>query len=220
MGTAGDLVDRVQKMLDDTFTGWGPLGKATRTRDRAKEPIASRLEVKSVVYVQNTESFVNYRARRDSIANEIPERAKRSWNVKTQSVTLEGIARHKKNPIDNSINEYYLWHGTNPIAADKITDAEFDLKKAGEAYGALFGPGIYFAESSMKADEYTKPDGRGWLPILLCRVVCGHVNYCDALNPKDISKDLEASCKPGAAYHSVLGDREKVRGTFREFIVF
>lgn len=72
----------------------------------------------------------------------------------------------------------------------------------------------------MKADEYAKPDRRGWFPLILCRVICGHIHYCDVSDPTKISKELEASCKPDGGYHSVLGDREKVRGTFREFIVF
>jgi hypothetical protein len=214
------LIERIQQLVDETFTGWGPLGKMTRTRDRAKEPIAERLEVQSVVYVQNTEGFINYRARRTKIQEEMPIGARRTWDIKTNRVKLEGLPRHRTNPVDPCINEFYLWHGTTPQAAAKITDAEFDLKRVGSSYGCLFGPGIYFAESSMKADEYTRKDRRGWFPLILCRVVCGHINYCDAYDPVKISKELEASCKPGGGYHSVLGDREKVRGTFRELIVF
>ena len=36
---------------------------------------------------------------------------------------------------------YFLWHGTNPLAASKITDTDFDIKRAGTSYGALFGVG-------------------------------------------------------------------------------
>lgn len=216
------LLDRVQKLVDVTFTGFGPAGKLTRTRDRAKEPIANRLEVMSVVYVQNSENYINFKARRAQVAeritSEVPVAA--AWDIKTCRVPLEGVGRHKTNPVDHQINEYYLWHGTTPKAASAITDTDFDLKRAGSAYGALFGPGIYFAESCMKADEYTAADRRGWMPLILCRVVLGKINYCDAFDAKKLSKYLEDSCKPGGPFDSVLGDREKVRGTFREFIVF
>jgi len=214
------LVERMQLLVDATHTGWGPAGKLTRTRDRGKERIPSRLEIKSVVYVQNAENYVNYSARRTQIQAEVHPEARRDWDVKTALVSLAGVGRHKTNPVDTTINEHYLWHGTTPAGAHGITDTEFDIKRAGTVYGALFGPGIYFAESCMKADEYTKPDERGWFPLILCRVVLGHVNYCDVPEPKPISRELEASCQVGAPFHSVLGDREKVRGTFREFIVF
>jgi len=47
----------------------------------------------------------------------------------------------------------------------------------------------------------------------------GNINYCDHPSPVSISPSLVASCKAGGGFHSVLGDREKVNGTFREFIV-
>jgi len=217
-----ELIDRVQKLVNETFTGFGPMGKMTRTRDRAKEPIAKRIEVMSVVHVQNAESYVNYRGRRGEIVNGMPIDAPRAaaWDVKTCRVTLEGVGKHKNNPVDPMLNEYYLWHGTTPKGAQGITDTEFDMKRAGSAYGTLFGPGIYFAESCMKADEYTQADKRGYMPLLLCRVILGKINYCDAHEPKKLSSQLEHSCRPGGPFNSVLGDREKVRGTFREFIVF
>eukprot|EP00929_Paragymnodinium_shiwhaense_P065096 TRINITY_DN32675_c0_g1_i6.p1 TRINITY_DN32675_c0_g1~~TRINITY_DN32675_c0_g1_i6.p1 ORF type:complete len:2595 (+),score=526.95 TRINITY_DN32675_c0_g1_i6:959-8743(+) len=215
------LVEVVQKLLNETYTGWGGLGKGTRTRDRAGES-AAWLEVKSVVYVQNAENFVNFRARRAALAAECPAGMKTTgWNVRTKGFSLAGVGRFKDNPVDTNLNEYYLFHGTSPEAAIGITDRDFDIKKAGSAFGALFGGGIYFAESSMKSDEYVKADSRGWYPMLLCRVVCGNMYYCDAVDPTKHRAELEGACKPGGpGFHSVLGDREKVRRTFREFIVY
>lgn len=194
----------------------------TRTRDRGSEPVAKRLEVMSAVYVQNAESFVNYLARRNQVRRVMrPDDAVGdAWDVKTAAVELRGVGRHKENPVDKKINEHYLWHGCTPAAANGITDDSFDLKLAGTAYGSLFGPGIYLAESCMKADEYTKQDARGFFPMLLCRATLGRINYCDHPLPIGLSASLEASCRPGGEYHSVLGDREKVAKTFREFIVF
>jgi hypothetical protein len=216
-----DLLRVIQKLVDDTFTGWGGLGKQTRTRDRATEAIAKRLKVKSVVYVQNAENYVNYKARRTVIAQECPAGMKTDWDVKTGTFDLSGIGRYTKHPTDPSIGEHYLWHGTSPAGAMGITDVDFDLRRAGKSFGALFGNGIYFAESSMKSDEYTRPDKRGWHPFILCRVVLGNISYCDAMDPTVVKAQLEAMCKPGGpGFHSVLGDREKVRKTFREFIVY
>lgn len=76
---------------------------------------------------------------------------------------------------------------------------------------------MYFAEACSKSDEYTEQDHRGWRPLLLCRVICGRINYTDEVHP-DVNQ-LVQSCTTGN-YHCVLGDREKCRGTFREFIVY
>mmetsp|Transcript_98765 Transcript_98765/g.258018 ORF Transcript_98765/g.258018 Transcript_98765/m.258018 type:complete len:96 (-) Transcript_98765:4-291(-) len=73
----------------------------------------------------------------------------------------------------------------------------------------------------MKADEYTRSDSRGFSPMLLCRVVLGRIHYCEDRNPS--GRQLEGKCAGGVGgggYHAVLGDREKVNSTFREFIIF
>ncbi|CAE7893442.1 SSE1, partial [Symbiodinium necroappetens] len=66
--TAAELLKRVQDLVNATFWGWGGHGARTRTRDRGTEPVAKGLQVMSVIYVQNAEVFVNYRARRAEIA--------------------------------------------------------------------------------------------------------------------------------------------------------
>ncbi|CAJ1396346.1 unnamed protein product [Effrenium voratum] len=215
------LLMKVQELVNATFWGWGGHGAKTRTRDRGAEPVAKALKVMSVIYVQNAEVYVNYRSRRAEIANAMQPSMPcgDTWDVKTAKVPLVS-GRLKENPVDPMLNEHYLWHGCRPEGAEGITDANFDLERAGSAYGSLFGPGIYLAESCMKADEYTTADLRGYFPLLLCRVVLGNVNYCDHVSPVSVSSELVASCKPSGSHHSVLGDREKVHGTFREFIVF
>lgn len=83
----------------------------------------------------------------------------------------------------------------------------------------LFGAGIYFAESVSKADEYVKSDGseKELFPLLLCRVTLGNIYYCDAKSPN--RRDLENRCLH-QQWHSVLGDRKKTSGTFREFVIY
>lgn len=213
------LLERMQTLVNETYWGWGGLGKQTRTRDRKSEKIPDHLEVTSVVHVQNAESYVNYNAKRAAIAAKlVGSPIKTDWDVKTSKVSLEDVGRHGTK-LNGDINEVYLWHGTSPKGALNITDTDFDLKLSGSAYGSLFGAGVYFAESCMKADEYTISDKRGWRPFILCRVVLGRIHYCDAYDPTKSSKTLEQSCTVGG-YDSVLGDREKVRMTFREFVVF
>lgn len=73
------------------------------------------------------------------------------------------------------------------------------------------------AESCSKSDEYSKENSEGLRCMLICRAVLGNVLYCDEVAPNVDS--LVRQCLHGN-YHSLLGDREKCRGTFREFIVY
>jgi len=115
-------------------------------------------------------------------------------------------------------NEWYLFHGTNPAAAQAICSTDFKVSRAGANTGTLYGRGLYFAESITKADEYAKPTAGGDVyAVLICRVLGGHVLYNDEVTPDP--EALVHSCVEGP-YDIVLGDREKCRGTFREFVLF
>mmetsp|Transcript_37185 Transcript_37185/g.115735 ORF Transcript_37185/g.115735 Transcript_37185/m.115735 type:complete len:1295 (+) Transcript_37185:117-4001(+) len=118
--------------------------------------------------------------------------------------------------------EEYLLHGTRPEAAHAIALSDFRLSLAGTAAGSLYGRGIYMAESIFKSDEYTTvAEGEnandGWRAVIVCRVMLGRHLYDDAKAPD--AEELTRQVVSGH-YDSVLGDREKVRGTFREFVIF
>merc|ERR1711964_515178 len=119
-------------------------------------------------------------------------------------------------PINEGMNEFYLYHGTSAEAALSITEADFRIDLAGSNAGSLYGRGVYFAEACTKSDEYAADNKDNMNPILVCRVLCGNVNYSDDIYPNP--HELVGSCV-FSGYHSVLGDREKCRGTYREFIV-
>jgi len=117
----------------------------------------------------------------------------------------------------NPSNEAYLMHGTNPTSAVAILRTDFKIDLAGASAGTMFGPGAYLAEASSKADEYAQDDKdgsyKGLFAMVVCRAVVGRSfvaeqpgNYSD----KVVSGD----------FHTVVGDREKAVGTFREFILF
>merc|ERR1719399_2116581 len=128
----------------------------------------------------------------------------------------EGLAESRR----EDINEFFLFHGTRPAAAQNICKSDFRVDLSGSNKGSLYGPGIYFAESSAKADEYASDDQdglyKGLFAMLLCRVTLG--------NPfvtTDVTPDVAALQEKLQAddHHSILGDREAARGTFREFVV-
>lgn len=139
-----------------------------------------------------------------------------SGGIRTE-MKWAGIGGLTREPIDHSINEFYLMHGTKPDAAEAIAKSDFRVDLAGSHAGTLYGRGLYFAECSSKSDEYTVEDHRGWRPILLCRVLMANINYIDEPFPE--ASQVVKSVTHGE-YHSVIGDREKCRGTYRECMVY
>lgn len=58
-----------------------------------------------------------------------------------------------KSEMFPEINKHFLFHGTKPDTYKKILSQGLDFRMARE-YG-MFGQGVYLAESSTKADQYT-----------------------------------------------------------------
>merc|ERR1719440_2074400 len=132
-------------------------------------------------------------------------------------VAWREIGGAKADRLIHGCNEWYLFHGTNPAAAKAICTSDFKVSRAGKNTGTLYGKGLYFAESITKADEYAKQGREQLYAVMLCRVIGGNVKYVDT-DPKD-PEELVASCISGP-FDSVLGDREKLKGTYREFVIF
>lgn len=116
-------------------------------------------------------------------------------------------------------NEVYLWHGSSPTGVMGIKDTGFRKALAGTGAGSMFGAGIYLAECSSKSDEYATEDAvgahAGCAALLLCRVLLGE---CLVLETPDAKRAAHALGK--GTHHSVLGDRQKHSGTYREFVTF
>lgn len=230
--TDQEVLDRIQSMVDHTFRTWGSVSV---TRDRRGRSMASNLKVEEVLHVDNADNYLRYAAKRQKIRKDLENKALsgteilppassapasgKSPHIKTHEISLKGLVFHPEEPIDFDLQESWLWHGTRKEGVEGITSSDFDIKRAGSAAGTMFGRGLYFAESCMKSDEYTVADERGWYPLILCRVTCGRFFYCDWKRPFDHTDQLEDACHH-KGFHCVLGDREKVSGTYREYIVF
>jgi hypothetical protein len=137
-------------------------------------------------------------------------------DVKTTACWRE-VCPSKSERLAEACNEWYLFHGTSPEAARQICESSFKLNLSGTRTGTLYGKGVYCAESITKADEYAKPNSAGRYAVLLCRVLGGRVRQTEEVAPDP--EELLQSCIHGV-YDSVVGDREKCKGTFREFVVF
>ena len=124
--------------------------------------------------------------------------------------------------LNAALNEVYLFHGTSITSAEGISKTGFRIDLAGSAAGAAFGKGAYFAERSTKSDEYVveTPVKIGLsqethYAMLLCRVCLGELYRIT-----DFDRSAERHVLGSSKYDSLLGDREAVRGTYREFIVY
>jgi len=215
-----------QKLFDDTKA-------SIVTRDRAARGAGGMprgYRVQKVISVMNAESWKSYMERLDNIAQACRRHAGaaplsaevwKEWSgvVHTASHGNEILKRSRLPELEEGANEFLMFHGTKPEAADLIAMNHFDMAFACKT--GLFGAGLYFAENSSKSDEYVKGDSKGWYPMILCRVTLGRIYYCANQDPtKDPGRDkLESACTTGG-YHCVLGDRLKARGTYREYVVY
>jgi len=122
-------------------------------------------------------------------------------------------------PLDKDINECYLWHGTSIKAALQIAQNDFRIDLSGTGVGSMYGKGAYFAESCVKADEYSHDEPGGYyedvFPLLLCRICMGKYYYTEQKGDEEGENKFKAG-----EVESVLGDRAKAANTFRELVVF
>jgi len=211
-----------QKIFNDTTER-----KVTRDRVGA---VPRAYTVDQIISVMNAESWGSYLKRVDVIGEEckkFPGSApcsRETWASWSGAITTQVCAAKilhdvRLPPLQANANEVLVFHGTKPESANAIAQNHFDMAFACKT--GMFGAGLYFAESCSKSDEYVKPDKENRFPVVICRVTLGHINYVPHKDPtKDPGREkLESSCLTGE-YHSVLGDRKKAKGTYREFVVY
>merc|ERR1712232_1408333 len=201
-----------QQLLDATFV-------SKYTRDRRGGKVPQGLRVHKAIRIQNLRNWQEFIAKENEIRTEIQQlKEDEIWAGQRPPRTQGQLATLGAGcPPDVAANSAFLFHGTNEVAAAAIAHGDFLVDKAGSNAGTLFGNGVYLAECCSKSDEYTKENTQGLRVLLLCRAVLGNFLYCDDLDPD--SDALVELCS-GGGYHSVLGDREKASGTYREFIIY
>lgn len=189
----------LQTMLDETY-------KAVKTRDREGD-LPTRLTIVEAVVSEHIELYRRFSLAREAIPDEY--RIHDAWRPITHKSDLA-----KRNDLSYKKNEAYVMHGTQPSSALSILQNGFSLDLAGEATGTMFGKGIYCAERSSKADEYAKFDEEHprIMAMVVCRAACGR---CFVVNQAGDYTDKLAS----GFCETILGDRETVKGTFREFVI-
>jgi len=220
---SGDKIALFQQLLDETR-------RSKVTRDR-KEALAGHFEVTRVQEVQNFDTYQSYLKRREVVAKScqgssppdapIGDDQWTSWSgpVLTHPTAQKITRAFKLDELHAQSNEFLFFHGTKPTVEASIAEKNFDISYASKQ--GLFGAGLYFAEACTKSDEYVQCNSDQEYPLLLVRVTIGKPYYLSNDKPWEDPgrRQMEDSCKNGT-YHSVLGDRIKCRGTYREFIVY
>lgn len=115
--------------------------------------------------------------------------------------------------LEEDVLERWLFHGTTSTALESITNSDFDIERSGSHAGTLYGKGIACAGCSSKAVEYTEPNKDGLRGLLLCRATLGKLHCIDCLYSSP------AELRPASGHDTILGDRWKAAGTFREFVL-
>eukprot|EP00930_Biecheleria_cincta_P082670 TRINITY_DN72357_c0_g1_i1.p1 TRINITY_DN72357_c0_g1~~TRINITY_DN72357_c0_g1_i1.p1 ORF type:complete len:1153 (-),score=210.81 TRINITY_DN72357_c0_g1_i1:162-3620(-) len=216
------------------------------TKDRKGRTVPLRLQLIDVQRVQNGAAWIDYsraksRLRSSQSSGGQPDmqatqesvmsaagsseeaqargsalRSLSNFPVLTSTLSNTSLTQLLGGELDGSTNEQWLFHGTSMSGVQGISDKEFRLDFAGSHRGTMYGKGIYLAECTSKADEYSEEDDEGYCYMLLCRCLLGKVNHCIDTKPKT---DILESTK-SRGYDSLLGDRWTAVGTFREFILF
>jgi ribosomal protein L33 len=177
--------------------------------------IPKGFQVERVIRVEDSKMWSRYTMRRDEI------RQKRVGSIGLSRfkppVFTGDVSKYSDSfePLDSQVNEIYLWHGTDVRAALNIMAEGFQVNRKGSA---MYGHGVYLAESSTKADEYSRDERNGYYrgvyALLLCRVCMGRYYYTT-------ERDVYAGGRVSSGkYDSTCGDRARSADTFREFVVY
>jgi len=184
-----------------------------------------KLKVKRVWVVKNLNLWRRYQLRKKLFREDFPDirESEGSAYLKDESKKL------MFNSTDEDVNEYYLFHGSNPENNSKIINVGIDASFT-DPKGRWLGKVMYFSEIASKANQYipcpdckmgsivygknvyepclcTKPQ-ENFYQILLCRVMLGNI-YISTMNEIIYSQPDPLNHLKGLkreSFHSILGE--------------
>lgn len=216
---AEEMLPAVQRLMEATW-------RVAYSRDRKRAAggadsveVPTGCQVVNVLRVEHHAVWSKYARYREALRARRRESKGGEGKLEGFKVSTGGLlggAAGSRDALDPEVNEFYLFHGTSPNAANSIVSDDFRIDLAGSRVGKMYGPGIYLAENSSKSDEYSQPGDGIWTGLhgmLICRAVGGRVNT--VTEARDRSTDITSG-----AYDAICGDRLAAVGTFREFVFF
>lgn len=134
--------------------------------------------------------------------------------VAKQLVDAEFPACLKRESLNESLNEAFLWHGSSRAKIDSILADGFDERVSN--LGGMLGGGVYFAEDSCKSGQYSEKSIAScrshW--FILSRVLLGRPHYTHRPVPEIRRAPHQCdSVVFSPAHDSVLGHH-------REFVIY
>ncbi|KAK3099350.1 hypothetical protein FSP39_003141 [Pinctada imbricata] len=138
----------IKNLLQDT---WKTVGRGRDGRNLNHNGI----NVTKVERVENVNLFIKYNTnRRHMLKSQRPFRKLEDIPSSSgQILTMTKIDHLMLSDIDINRNECYLFHGTKNTFHENIMSKGLDPRLS--SGGAMFGTGVYTAESPSKADHYT-----------------------------------------------------------------
>ena len=123
--------------------------------------------------------------------------------------------------LDDGINEFRLWHGTNPDTSGILATAGFDERVA--ELSGLYGAGSYFADAMCKSNQYARQVNlNGEHCMLCCRVTMGFAFKTPRVH-KGERRPPNNSATPGAPFDSIFAEAGVANGgkqLHNEYVVF
>ncbi|KAK7097063.1 uncharacterized protein [Littorina saxatilis] len=222
----------VLKLVESTWEA----NKAGAGKD-ARNLAHTSLQVTKVERLENPELWRDYCHKRANLLSKLQSRhatkaqctpVENLPNSRGPLQTTANIAR--KSPLSRDIhpevNEHYLFHGTKTATLLKIYEQGLDFRVASAK--TMLGRGVYAAESSTKADQYTDPKqartSGHQLTMILVRMLLGEPFIHTDPNPSAFTRppcmkcsQKECACTSARLFDSVIDDSNRI---FREFVVY
>ena len=115
-------------------------------RQSQKWCLPPNVTVTRIVEVQNPARQGLYEAARREVLQRDPSGCPGIPNMEALNCAEPGSV---------NLNEHLLFHGCPVPKCELIARRGFDPQRGGEAVGAMFGKGTYFAQNASKSDLYT-----------------------------------------------------------------
>ena len=194
---SAETMAQVERLLNDTAKpdthGVG--------RDSHKTRFA-RFKVTSVQRVENSQVWSAYASRRRALADAL---AAEGYTLPGRAQALSTAGFHypfEGGMLEAAAGEAFLFHGTSK--PESIASSGFDVRYAyaGAGAGAMFGRGVYFAESASKSDHYVRPNAGGKLSLIVARVCLGRCQVVDhSRSNAHFLPEVEGKSTPAVPIH-------------------
>jgi hypothetical protein len=213
--------DKLNETIGQHNSGYGCIPSSTN------DPVG--FEVVRIIRLQNKTQWTNYFFKKRAL-----------WSKYRGDLPSFESSRHMEQfpsrmpCLDQTINEYHLWHGTSWSTVEIIK--KYGLDPRVSSVMGMFGGGCYFAEDSSKSNQYIPCPtcGKGAIfraksedckcnpelqefPMVLCRVLLGDIHVVKKYDVEkyrgvDASRPVRRPPnKPNSmeAYDSILGETQK-----------